>query len=123
MRLPTIFHGIRYTNQSRKTKLVVKLLLPLPRINLTIILGEEKRMVCKFQVGCKRVEIMLSTDLLTACNVTGYDTQKHGIRYTHVTGYDTPARDTTHPFHGIRHTNVTGYDTPVSRDTVHWNNH
>jgi len=45
------------------------------------------------------------------CNMTGYDTQKHGMRYT-------MSRDTIHR-HGIRYTTFTGYDTRDSRDTVH----
>jgi hypothetical protein len=31
-------------------------------------------MAGKFLEGCKRVAAMLSTDLLTACNVSGYGT-------------------------------------------------
>jgi hypothetical protein len=64
-------------------------------------------MICKFHERCKRVETMLSTDLLIACIVTGYDTSP---------------RDTTHRFDGIRYTHFAGYGTPVSRDTAHRNN-
>ena len=43
----------------------------------------------KFHEGFKLIATVLSTGYLTACNITGYGTQKHGIRYIDFTGYDT----------------------------------
>jgi hypothetical protein len=51
----------------------------------------------RFPEGFKLIATVLSTGYLTACKITGYDTQKHGIR-------DTQARDTIHRVHGIRDT-------------------
>jgi len=77
----------------------------------------------RFHEGFKLIATVLSTGYLTACNITGYDTQKHGIRYTNARDTIHPTRDTIHPFHGMRYTILTGYDTPISRDTIHQKNH
>ena len=87
--------------------------------------GEGKPMRPRFHEGFKLIATVLSTGYLTACNITGYDTRKHGIRYTKARDTIQPTRDTIHRFHGMRYTIFTGYDTSISRDTIHkinvWN--
>lgn len=89
----------------------LKRLLPhLSSKNLANISGKGKLRVCRFHDCCTLVATVLLTGLLTACYVTGYGTQKHGMRYT-ATGYGTPlSRDVIHSFRGIRYTGFTGYD-------------
>jgi hypothetical protein len=66
----------------------------------------------KFHEGFKLIATVLSTGCyLTACNITGYDTRKHGIRYTKARDTIQPTRDTIHRFHGMRYIDFTGYDT------------
>ena len=76
----------------------------------------------RFHEGFKLIATVLSTGYLTACKITGYDTQKHGIRDTQARDTIHPTRDTIHQVHGMRYTIFTGYDTPSSRDTRHKKN-
>jgi hypothetical protein len=52
----------------------MNLLPPVFSKNLANYSGKGKRMTDKYHEGYKRIEPLLSTDLLTACNVTGYGT-------------------------------------------------